>query len=152
MVCVEGTTSWNTYQENQCTQTKHKLTMEECRDLTQFKQDTSRVVLTVVNVVAMVIMDKQTYTNKAHSLLVDTNTYRILNKDTTNKLKNNLIQTLKDINKSGGLSNQKDKKLYPTTAVPQSFMTSLKSIMLAPPKAHSVQEGPIDMPISFWGT
>ena len=71
--------------------------MEEGMALTQLKQDTSRMVLTVDNGVAMVIMDKQDYTNKTHSLLADTNTYRILNKDPTNKLKNKVIQTLKDI-------------------------------------------------------
>ena len=107
--------------------------MEECRALTQLKQDTSRVVLTADKGVAMVIMDEQDYTNKAHSPLADTNTYRILNKDPTNKLKNKLIQPLKDIKQSGGLSKQKYKKLYPTSAVPPSFMASLKSIKLAPP-------------------
>ena len=72
--------------------------MEECRALTELKQGTSRVVLTVNKGVAMVVMDKQDYTNKAHSLLADTNTYRILNKDPTSKL----IQTIKDIKQSGG--------------------------------------------------
>ena len=33
--------------------------------------------------VAMVIMDKQDYTNKAQALLQDTNTYKVLNKDPT---------------------------------------------------------------------
>ena len=89
--------------------------MEECRALTELKQDTSRVVLTVDKGLAMVIMDQQDYNNKAHLLLADTNTYRILNKDQTNKL----IQTLKDIKQSGGLSAQNCKKLYPTSAVPQ---------------------------------
>ena len=42
--------------------------MEECRALTQLKEDTSRVVLTADMGVAMFIMDKQDYTNKALSL------------------------------------------------------------------------------------
>ena len=56
------------------------------------------------------IMDIQDYTNKAQALLQDTNTYKVLNKDPTTRLKNKLIQTLKDIKQSGGLSDQKYKK------------------------------------------
>ena len=51
--------------KNQGTHTKPILTMEEHRALTQLREDTSRVVLTVDKTVAMVIMDKQDYTNKA---------------------------------------------------------------------------------------
>ena len=39
----------------------------QCRALTQLKQDTSRVVLTVDKGVAMVIMDKQEYINKVNT-------------------------------------------------------------------------------------
>ena len=49
-------------------------------------------------------MDQQDYTNKTQALLQDTNTYKVLNKDPTSRLKNKLIQTLKDIKQSGGLS------------------------------------------------
>ena len=61
----------------------------QCRALTQLKQDTSRVVLTADKGVAMVIMDQQDYNNKANTLLQDTNTYKVLNKDPTNSLKIN---------------------------------------------------------------
>ena len=54
---------------------KTNLTTQECRALTELKQDTSRVVLTTDKGVAMVIMDKEDYTNKAQALLQDTNTY-----------------------------------------------------------------------------
>ena len=46
---------------------------------------------------------------------------KILSKDPTNRLKNKLIQTLKDIKQTGGLSNLKYKQLYPTSAVPPKF-------------------------------
>ena len=59
--------------------------------LTELKQDQSRVVLTVDKGVAMVIMDQQDYTNKAQTLLQDTNTYKVLPKDPTSYLKNKLI-------------------------------------------------------------
>ena len=69
----------------------------------------------------MVIMDQQDYTNKAHILLQDTNTYKVLKKDPTNSLKNKLITILKDIKQTGGLNNTKYKQLYPTSAVPSKF-------------------------------
>ena len=74
--------------------------------------------------VAMVIMDKQDYTNKAQPLLQDTKTYKVLNKDPTSRLKNKFIQTLEDIKQTGGISDSKYRKLYPTSAVPPGFMVS----------------------------
>ena len=44
----------------------------------------------------MVIMDQEDYSNKANTLLQDTNTYKVLKKDPTNSLKNKLITILKD--------------------------------------------------------
>ena len=69
----------------------------------------------------MVIMDQQEYNNKAQALLQDTNTYKVLPKDPTPQLKNKLINLLKVIKQSGGLSIQKYKHLYPTSAVPPKF-------------------------------
>ena len=73
-------------------------------------------------------MDKQDYNNKANALLHDTNTYKVLNKDPTNSLKNKLITILKDIKQSGGLYNTKYKQLYPTSAVPPNYMAFPKFI------------------------
>ena len=93
----------------------------QCKALTELKQDQSRVVLTVDKGVAIVIMDQQDYTNKAQTLLQDTNTYKVLPKDPTSYLKNKLITLLKDIKQTGGLSTQKYKQLYPTSAVSPKF-------------------------------
>ena len=93
----------------------------QCRALTQLKQDNTRVVLTMDKGVAMVIMDQRDYNTKAQILLQDTNTYKVLPKDPTPTLKNKLINLLKDIKQSGGLSIQKYKQLYPTSAVPPKF-------------------------------
>ena len=71
---------------NHCTHIKPNLTIEECRVMKQLREGQSRMVLTVAKGVAMEVMDKQDYTDKALSLLADTNTYRILSKDPTNKL------------------------------------------------------------------
>ena len=67
---------------------------------------------------AMVIMDKEDYANKVNTLLQDTNTFKVLKKYPTSNLKNKLISLLKDIKQTGGLSTNKYKQLYPTSAVP----------------------------------
>ena len=90
----------------------------QCKALTKLKQDTSWVVLTADKGVAMVIMDKEDYTNKAQALLQDNNTYKVLKKDPTSYLKNKLITLLKDIKQTGGLSTNKYKQLCPISAVP----------------------------------
>ena len=93
----------------------------QCRALTQLKQDNSRMVLIVDKGVAMVIMDQQDYTNKAQTLLQDNNTYKVLPKDSTSQLQNKLISLLNDIKQTGGLSTNKYKQLYLTSAVPPKF-------------------------------
>ena len=70
----------------------------------------------------MVIMDQEDYTNKAQTLLQDTNTYKLLPKDPTSQLKNKLISLFNDIKQAGGLSTNKYKQLYPTSAVPPNSM------------------------------
>ena len=69
----------------------------------------------------MVVMDKGEYTSKAQALLDDTSTYKVLNKDPTPQLKTKLINLLKGIKQSGGLSAHKYKQLYPTSAIPRKF-------------------------------
>ena len=93
----------------------------QCKALTELKQDQYRMVLTDDKGVAMVIKDQQDYTNKAQTLLQDTKTYKVLPKNSTSYLKNKLITLLKEIKQTGGLSTQKYKQLYPTSAVPSKF-------------------------------
>ena len=109
-------------QQQQHCNNQWNLNPSQCRALTQLKQDNSRVVFTVDKGVAMVIMDQEDYTNKAQTLLQDTNTYKVLPKDPTNQLKNKLISLLKDIKQTGGLSTNKHKQLYTTNAVPPNSM------------------------------
>ena len=71
--------------------------------------------------VAVVIMDKKEYMDKAIGLLSDTNTYSTISKDPTNKLKNKLIGILEDIKQTGGLKDSTYYKMYPTSAVPPKF-------------------------------
>ena len=96
----------------------------------ELKDDHSRVALTADNGVAMGVMDREDYINKAHQLLSDTNTYKPIPKDPTSKCKNKLVQTLRDIKTQGGFSDSKYKRLYPTSTVPPSSMVYLKYINL----------------------
>ena len=69
----------------------------------------------------MVVMDREDYTDKAHLLLADTNTYKPITKDPTNRLKNKLSKTLKDIKNQRGLNDYIYSKVYPTSAVAPKF-------------------------------
>ena len=51
---------------------KPNLTREERRGLVQLKRDKDKVVLTVDKGVAMVVMDKQDYTNKCRGVTITT--------------------------------------------------------------------------------
>ena len=79
------------------------------------------MILTADKGVAMVIMEKQDYTNKAQALLQDTNTYKVLSKDPTSRLKNKLIQTLKDIKQTGGISESNAGNCIPQVLSPKFY-------------------------------
>ena len=104
--------------------------MEEFKSIKELREDQSRVVLTVDKGVAMVIVDKKDYMDKAISLLGDSSTYRTVPKDPTNKFKNKLIGILKDIKQTAGLKESTYCKIYPTSAVP--------SKVYGLPKIHKV--------------
>ena len=101
--------------------------------------DNSQVVFTVNKGMVMVAMDKEDYTDKALSLLADSNTCNIITKDPTTKLKNKLAQTLRDIKNQGGLSEHSYRKVYSTSAAPLNIMAFPKYTKLAPPEVPHVQ-------------
>ena len=78
---------------------KPNLTIEERKGLNELKRDKNRIVLTADKGVAMLVLDRQEYIDKAKNLLVQP-AYRTLDRDQTNKLKAKLIATLRRI-KSG---------------------------------------------------
>ena len=100
---------------------KINITTAEHRAIKELREDQSRVVLTADKGMAMVVMDRQDYKDKAFSLLYDTNTCRTINKDPTTKLRNQLINTLKGIKQTGGLNDSIYKKVYSTSAVAPKF-------------------------------
>ena len=91
------------------------ITREEQRALRELKKDDTRVILTADKGVCLVVLDKETYIEKAEELLKD-KTYKTIPTDPTNKLKNKLIQILKKIKEEGGMSEATYKKVYPTGA------------------------------------
>ena len=70
--------------------------------------------------VALVIMEKNDYIQKAEELL-NTTTYKKIPEDPTNKHKNRLVNILKNIKTEGGLNEDTYRKLYPTGAVSPKF-------------------------------
>ena len=79
------------------------------------------MVLAADKRVAMVDIDREDYTDKAQSLLADSNTYKTITKEPTNKLKNELSQTLRDIKNQGGISDHSYRKVYPISEVAPKF-------------------------------
>ena len=88
--------------------------------LRELKKDRDRIVLTADKGVAMVVMDRQDYINKANHLL-NQNTYKTITKDPTNTIKNKLINILKTIKTKSGLGTSTYKSMYPTGCVPSKF-------------------------------
>ena len=68
----------------------------------------------------MVIMDRQDYIGKANNLLSQ-NTYKTIQWDPTNTIKNKLITILKRVKSQTSLSNQTYKAMYPMGCVSHKF-------------------------------
>ena len=79
------------------------------------------MVLTADKGVALVVIDRTEYIQKAKDLLQDTSTYRTIKGDPTSKLKNRLISILKKIKAETGMQDNIYKKMYPTGASPPKF-------------------------------
>ena len=93
------------------------ITKQEVQALGDLKKDQSRVILTVDKGVAIVIMDKEEYQEKAKALLEDQGTCKALKTDPTSRIKSKMINLLKKIKSEGGIDDILYKKLYPTGAV-----------------------------------
>ena len=99
---------------------KSNLTKEESIGLAQLKKDKDRVVLTVDKGVAMVVMDKEDYIQKAESVLTQP-AYRTIDRDPTSKIKAKLITSLRKIKKNTNLDEGTYKTMYPTGCMPPKF-------------------------------
>ena len=99
---------------------KHNLNKEERIALNQLREDKDRIILTADKGVAMVVLDREDYNNKARDLL-NTPAYKEILKDPTNKIKAQLITKLRRINKDRKLDEGTYKTMYPTGCVPPKF-------------------------------
>ena len=96
--------------------TKPNISKEEWKAIKELRSDKECLVVTADKGVALVVMDKKEYISKMNQLLEDTNTYRLLKMDPTNKYKNRLINILRRIKSEGRLVEGTYKKMYPTGA------------------------------------
>ena len=77
-------------------------------------------MLTADKEVALVVMNKQDYINKAEALLA-TPAYKTIPRDPTNKLKAQLITKLRRIKRENNLDECTYKVMYPTSCIPPKF-------------------------------
>ena len=96
------------------------LTKAQNLALRELKRDRDYIVLTADKGVAMVIMDRQDYINKANRLL-NQGTYKSIAKDPTSSIKNKLINILKRVKTKTGLDSNTYKSMYLTGCVPPKF-------------------------------
>ena len=81
---------------------KPNLTQEELKALTELRKDSNRIVLAADKGVAIVVMDRKDYTDKATNLLSQP-AYRTIHRDPTNHLKAKLITLLGKIKRKIGI-------------------------------------------------
>ena len=117
--------------------TKPNFTKEERKALIELKRDPDRMVLTADKMVALVLIDKEDYKQKADNFL-DQSTYRSIERDPTNKIKTKLIQIFRRLKRETGIDEGTYKAMYPTGCVLPSSMDYQKSIKLAFPQAYSI--------------
>ena len=93
----------------------------EMAAIKQLKADKDRIILTADKGVALVIMERKDYIEKAQQLLQDPNTYKTIPTDPTTKLKNRLITKLKKIKLDTGMDDITYRRMYPTGVVIPKF-------------------------------
>ena len=108
--------------------------------MAELRRDQDRVILTVDKGVAIVIMDREDYQDKAKALLEDQGTYKALKTDPTGRLKSKMINLLKKIKSEGGIDDILYKKLYPTGAVTPKFMAYLRYTRWNPIETYSIKQ------------
>ena len=99
---------------------KPNLTKEERKALVEIKRDKDRIILTADKGVAMVVLERKEYIEKAENLLVQA-AYRTIERDPTNKLKAKLITILRRIKRETGMEEGMYKAMYSTSCTPRFY-------------------------------
>ena len=116
---------------------------EEYKALNELKKDNNRLILTPDKGLALVVIDKADYIEKAEDLLNKT-TYRKILEDPTSRQKNRLISILRNIKTEGGLTEEAYRRMYPTGAgSPKSLWATKDSKIRYTPEAHSTSIGTV---------
>ena len=102
-------------------QLKPNLSKGEMTVIKQLRADKDRIILTADKGVALVIMERKDYIEKAQQLLQDPNTYQTIPTDPTTKLKSRLITKLKKIKLDTRMDDTTYRRMYPTGAVIPKF-------------------------------
>ena len=116
------------------------MTREEKKALGELREDKERIVLTADKGMAMVVLDKKEYIEKAEALLAQL-AYRTIDKDPTNKLKARLIQTLRRIKRDSNMGEGTYRTMYPTGCTAPKFYGLPKSIKQVPPSGQLYPAG-----------
>ena len=99
---------------------KPNLDKDERTALHQLRKDKDGIILTADKGVAMVVLDKEDYINKAKDLL-NTPAYKEIPKDPTNKIKAQLITKLRRMKKERKLDEGTYRTMYPAGCIPPKF-------------------------------
>ena len=99
--------------KHSCT-AKPNINREEIKAFKELRKDKFHIILTVDKEVAMVVLYKQDYIQKAENLLQKQEIDRTLPADPTKKQKNKLINLSDSIKVERGIENSTYKKMYPT--------------------------------------
>ncbi|XP_072025128.1 uncharacterized protein [Amphiura filiformis] len=105
-----------------CKLPKSNITKGEKTALRDLKADPSILVLPADKGRATVVLNKETYVEKASELLSDSNTYKTLKRDPTPTYRNQLVQVLQSLRDSGAIDVPTYRRLYPTSSdVPKFY-------------------------------
>ena len=99
---------------------KPNISKREEKAIQELRKDQGKIILTVDNRVALVVLEKDDYIRKSEDLLKQ-DIYRELAGDPTNKYKNKLISLHRTIKSQGGMNTSTYKRLYPTGAVSPKY-------------------------------
>ena len=91
---------------------RSNITKDEFWAIKELKQDDKRIILTTDKGVALVVLNKKDYIERAEHLLNQL-TYRKIQEDPTSKQKSKLIRILKKIKTEGGHQQRKIQKDVP---------------------------------------
>ena len=99
---------------------KPNLNKAEIKGLAELKRDKDRIILTVDRSVTMVVLDRESYREKAENLHAKP-AYRTIDRDPTIKLKAKLILLLRRIKRETNMNEGMYKTMYPTGCTPPKF-------------------------------